>query len=127
MHGKRRGNPEADIQREIVRDLRTVLVPPFILHHSANESGGASRTAQAILKGMGVHAGFSDLLLLGPDRRVLFLEVKTKKGPQSETQKTFEADVASFGWPYEIVRSSADAIRAAVKHGFAHRIKGGVL
>lgn len=123
MQGRRRGNPEADIQRQIVKDLTPLLRPPFILHHSANESGKASRTAQAILKGMGVHAGFSDLLLLGPERRVLFLEVKTRTGHQTPSQAEFEADVVSFGWAYEIVRSSADAIEAVVAHGFPNRIK----
>lgn len=124
MQSRRRGNPEADIQRQIVRDLHMVLVPPFILHHSANESGKASRTAQGILKGMGVWPGFSDLLLLGPSRRVLFIEVKTSTGRQNPAQREFEGDVAGFGWPYAIVRSSAEAIDAVVRHGFATRIRG---
>ena len=119
----RRQNPEADIQRQIVKDLHLVLRPPFILHHSSNEAGGASRAAQGILIGMGLHAGFSDLLLLGPDRRVLFLEVKTRTGKQHDAQVSFEADVVDFGWPYEIVRSSAEAIDAARRHGFLTRIK----
>ncbi|MBR9837050.1 MAG: VRR-NUC domain-containing protein [Rhodobacteraceae bacterium] len=123
----RRANPEADIQRVIVRDLYRVLMPPFILHHSANEGGKGSAAAQGILKGMGVYAGFSDLLLLGPRRLVLFLEVKTKTGSQSDSQLSFEADVVSFGWPYEIARSSVEAIEAAKRHGFATRIIGGQL
>lgn len=127
MQGKRRANPEADIQRAIVRDLPLVLIPPFILHHSANESGKASRTAQGILKGMGVWPGFSDLLLLGPSQRVLFLEVKAPKGQQSPSQAGFERDVAGFGWPYEIVRSSSEAMDAVVKHGFATRVRRWVL
>lgn len=119
----RRANPEADIQRQIVKDLYLVLKPPFILHHSANESGKASRSAQGILKGMGVWAGFSDLLLIGPAQRVLFLEAKTASGRQTDAQRAFQADVEAFGWPYEIVRSSDDAIAAVQRHGFATRIK----
>lgn len=120
----KRGNPEADAQRAIVRDLHLVLLPPYIVHCSVNEAGKASRTAQAILQGMGVHAGFSDLLLLGPARLVLFLEVKSRTGKPSEDQLAFRDHVKAFGWPYEIVRTSQEAISAAVAHGFRTRIKG---
>lgn len=120
----RRANPEADIQRQIVKDLHLVLLPPFVLHHSPNEAGKASRASQGILSGMGVWPGFSDLLLLGPERRVLFLETKTRIGRQNQAQVDFEAAVEDFGWPYEIVRSSPDAIAAAQRHGFATRIRG---
>lgn len=119
MH--RRQNPEADIQRLIVRDLHRLLRPPFIIHHSANEGGKGSRRAQGILTGMGVWPGFSDLLLLFPERRLLFLEVKSARGQQHDAQRTFESDVAAFGWPYEVVRSSAEAFDAVRKHGLPTR------
>ena len=112
----KRGNPEADAQRAIVRDLHLELLPPYIVHCSVNEAGKASRTAQGM--------GFSDLLLLGPARLVLFLEVKSRTGQPSEDQLTFRDDVKAFGWPYEIVRTSQEAISAAVAHGFRTRIKG---
>ncbi|MCP4243928.1 MAG: VRR-NUC domain-containing protein [bacterium] len=118
-----RRHEEAEIQKGIVRDLSQVLLPPFILHHSANEGGKGSKAAQGILKAMGVYAGFSDLLLLGPERRGLFLEVKTKAGRQHPTQISFEQQVGEFGWPYEVVRSSVEAIDAVVRHGFPTRIK----
>ena len=46
---KRRGTPEADFQRALVRDLRAILLPPFVLHHSANEvrRGGRFRRDHA--------------------------------------------------------------------------------
>lgn len=53
---KRRGTPEADFQRALVRDLRAILLPPFVLHHSANEvrrGGREGRIAQGIAEGMG--------------------------------------------------------------------------
>ena len=34
---KRRGNPEADLQRVVVSTLRQVLPKGFVVHHSANE------------------------------------------------------------------------------------------
>lgn len=119
----RRRTPEADIQRSIVKDLPALLDRPFILHHSANESGKASRAAQGILTGMGVHAGFSDLLILAPERRALFLEVKAGRNTQSAAQRDFQADVEAFGWHYATVWSVLDAIDAAVRYGFATRVR----
>ena len=52
---KKRGTPEADIQRAIVSFLRAVLPKGSIIHHAVNEiaSGGrAGHMRQAILVGM---------------------------------------------------------------------------
>ncbi len=127
----RRSNPEAEIQRGIVRDVRRLMLPPFFLHHSANEvrgGGEAARKRQGILLGMGIHPGFSDLLLgqscgewSGP--RLLFLEVKSKTGQLSEAEKEFQDLVTAMGWPYEVVRSSLDAIDAISRHGLRSRVK----
>ena len=130
----RRGNPEADAQRAIVVDLRRLLLPPFFVHHSANEvrgGGEQARRRQAILLGMGIHPGFSDLLVgqklaAWPHPRLLFLEVKSKTGPLSENEKKFRSLVMDMGWPFEIARSTPDALGAVLKHGFATRIKGGL-
>lgn len=123
---RRRGNPEADIQRVIVKDLRLLLSPPpqCILHHSANESGKASRTAQAILVGMGVFPGFSDLIALGPNRAACFLEVKSKAGRQTSAQKEFEEAVEAMGWVYAVVRSTDDCIEPLRRAGIPLRIRG---
>ena len=61
----RRRTPEADAQRAIVQALRVVLPRGSIVHHAANEITSGDRRAklrQAILVGMGVHAGFADLI-----------------------------------------------------------------
>ena len=110
----RRGNPEADIQRAIVRDLRA-LVPGAIIHHSANEvrGGGAkARNQQAILVGMGVHRGFADLVVLSGGR-VLFIEVKSATGRLTEAQEAFRDAVQAEGHAWALCRSSDDAINAA--------------
>jgi hypothetical protein len=72
------GAPEADLQRSVV-------------HHSANEVSGGGPTArrrQGILEGMGVHAGFADLIVLS-EGRVLFLELKSKHGALRVGQAEF--------------------------------------
>lgn len=117
---RKRKNPEADIQRGIVRDLRAVLPAYAVLHHSPNEQ--TNKTRQAILVGMGVHPGFADLTLLS-EGRVLFLEVKSKTGRQTLDQKHFQQLMEKQGHGYEIVRSTADALAALAKHGFKTRIK----
>ncbi len=77
----RRGTPEADLQRAVVQALRIALPRSAIIHHCANEvteAGPRGAKRQAILVGMGVHAGFADLMVLS-DGRVLFLELKAPK------------------------------------------------
>ncbi len=74
----RRGTPEADLQRAVVQALRVALPRTAIIHHCANEvteAGPRGAKRQAILVGMGVHAGFADLMVIS-DARVLFLELK---------------------------------------------------
>lgn len=122
---RRRSNPEADIQRDIVRFLRSVLPPGAIVHHSANEvrgEGEAARKAQGIATGMGVHAGFSDLVVIS-EGRVLFLEVKSKTGRLRDSQAAFRDDVRAQGFPWALVRSVDDALGALAAHGFRTRIR----
>lgn len=124
----RRGTPEADAQREIVHAMRQVLPRGCIVHHSANETRGdgvRARAAQAMLVGMGVYPGFSDLVVLAPERRVLFLEVKSKTGTQSAAQLDFHVEVQALGWPYEVVRTSNEAIGALLRHGIPTLIRSG--
>ena len=53
---------------------------------------------------MGVLSGVSDLVLV-LDSKVLFIELKTETGNQSETQKKFENNVSKLGHEYHICRS----------------------
>ena len=55
----------------------------------------------------GLLPGVADLIVLIPNV-VLFIEVKTEKGIQSEKQKAFENKVKALGFRYEIVRSLKD-------------------
>ncbi len=120
-----RRTPEADIQRAIVHTLRIVLPRDAIIHHSANEVGAGSKAArqrQAILTGMGVVAGFPDLIVL-TGGRVLFLEVKSPTGRLSPAQREFRDKVQAqdFGWA--LVRSVEDALGALADHGITTRVQ----
>lgn len=123
---KKRGTPEADIQRAIVSLLRAVLPKGSIVHHAANEiaSGGrAGRARQAILVGMGVHPGFADLVVLSQGK-VMFLEVKSSTGRLRPAQEAFRDAVTQQGFCWALVRSVDDALAALRQHGFATRMAG---
>lgn len=121
---KRRGTPEADLQRTVVQALRFALPRTAIIHHCANEvtePGPRGAKRQAILVGMGVHPGFADLMALC-DGRVLFLELKSSKGRLSPDQEAFRDAVTTQGHGWALVRSLDDALGALADHGFTTRV-----
>ena len=120
----RRGTPEADLQRAVVQALRIALPRAAIIHHCANEAteaGPRGAKRQAILVGMGVHAGFADLMVLC-DGRVLFLELKAPKGRLRPEQEAFRDAVLAQGFGWALVRSLDDAPGALADQGFTTRI-----
>lgn len=84
----------------------------LLLHHSPN--GGYRTVAEgAAFKRMGTRAGFPDLILLVPRGGCPFLciEMKTKQGRQSDTQKAYQQAVEGIGARYEVVRTAEDFIK----------------
>lgn len=121
---KRRGTPEADLQRAVVTALRFALPRTAIIQHCANEvtePGPRGAKRQAILAGMGVHPGFADLMVLC-DGRVLFLELKSLKGKLSPDQEVFRDAVLAQDHGWALVRSLDDALGALADHGFTTRV-----
>jgi len=121
----RRTTPEADAQRAIVQALRFALPRDAIVHHCANEvteAGPRGARHQAILVGMGVHAGFADLIVISGGR-ILFLEVKSQTGRLRKSQEVFRNTVVSQGFGWALVRSVDDALGALADHGFTSRVK----
>lgn len=121
---KRRGTPEADLQRAVVVALRFALPKGAIVHHCANEvteTGPRGARRQAILVGMGVFPGFADLIVLC-DGRVLFLELKSAKGRLSPAQEGFRNAVLALGFDWALVRNLDDALGALADHGFTTRV-----
>ena len=121
---KRRGTPEADLQRAVVTALRFALPKGAIIHHCANEvteAGPRGAKRQAILVGMGVQSGFADLIILC-EGKVLFLELKSLKGRLSSAQEAFRDAVLAQGFGWALVRSLDDALGALADHGFTTRV-----
>ena len=121
----RRSTPEADAQRAIVQALRFALPRDAIVHHAANEIVAGDRRGQirqSILVGMGVHAGFADLIVISGGR-VLFLEVKSQTGRLRKSQEVFRDTVCAQGFGWALVRSVDDALGALADHGFTSRVQ----
>jgi hypothetical protein len=122
---RRPGTPEADFQRSLVRDLRAILLPPYVLHHSANEvrrGRREGRIAQGIAEGMGVHPGFSDLILLSA-KQTVFLELKSATGALSDAQAEFRDFVKGQGHGWALIRTLDDALAALRAFGIPMRIR----
>lgn len=78
----------------------------LLLHHSPN--GGRRTTLEAArFKQMGTRKGFPDLILLFPNAKyhALFMELKSRKGVQRESQKQYQSAVEQMGYKYEIIRN----------------------
>ena len=119
----RRSAPEADAQRAIVQALRFALPRDAIVHHCANEvteAGPRGAKRQAILVGVGVHAGFADLIVIFGGR-VLFLEVKSPSGRLRKSQEVFRDTIVTQGFGWALVRSVDDALGALADNGFTSR------
>jgi len=88
---------EATIQKEIVNycELNKILI--FCVPNEATRSNSK-------FIGMGVLPGVSDLILV-LQNKVIFVELKTHKGIQSEKQKEFEIKIYNLGHQYILIRS----------------------
>lgn len=98
---------ESEIQKSIVVWFRAHY-PRYII--AAIPNGGYRNAREAaIMKSEGVLAGFSDLIVIAQGK-ILFVEIKTAKGKQSERQKYFQKSVEALGFPYAVCRSLADFV-----------------
>tara|TARA_R110002096_G_scaffold217142_2_gene405162 strand:+ start:664 stop:1008 length:345 start_codon:yes stop_codon:yes gene_type:complete len=98
---------EALIQQEIVVWFKNNYClkhhePQAVIFSVPNEREGYQIMRKLLLTGL--MSGVSDLIII-LEGRVLFIEVKTKTGTQSKTQKSFQKKVERLGFPYYLVRS----------------------
>jgi hypothetical protein len=100
-------HPEHEIQISIVQYLRARGLTVFSVPGEAAGSGRQAMLRTSRMKKAGLLPGVSDLVLMLPGR-VLFLEVKTKTGRQSEHQRDFQRIAEDLGHDYRLVRSVDD-------------------
>nr|DAQ40644.1 MAG TPA: Nuclease [Caudoviricetes sp.] len=100
---------ESKIQQAVVRWFR-LQYPKYII--AAVPNGGYRNTKEAaIMQREGILAGFSDLMIIA-QHNVLFVEMKTKDGLQSDKQKEFQNKVSRLGFEYIICRSFEQSVLA---------------
>jgi len=100
---------EAKIQQEIVQHYRFNYYKKGLIFSVPNERAGGYLAMKGPLL-TGLLSGVSDLIVV-EETRVLFVEVKTAIGRQSEKQKKFENNIKSLGYKYHLVRSLEDFIK----------------
>lgn len=100
---------ESKIQQAVVQWFR-LQYPKYII--AAVPNGGYRNSKEAaIMQREGVLSGFSDLIVIA-QRNVLFMEMKTPKGLQSDKQKEFQNKVSRLGFEYVICRSFEQSVLA---------------
>ncbi len=105
---RRRRRPEDELQRALVQHLRTRPADGLVWFHVPNQ-GFRRRIEAAILKGLGVQAGVSDLIFLHRGR-FLALELKAKGGKPTPEQVDFLARVTLGGGVARCVDDLDEAI-----------------
>ena len=101
---------ESKIQQSCVTWFRHQY-PDYILFAIPN-GGKRGKIEASIMKGEGVLAGVADLFFAMPSgvSHGLFIEIKTEKGRQSNSQKIFEEKALMIGYDYKICRSMDEFI-----------------
>jgi hypothetical protein len=101
---------ESQLQSAIVQILRFNNILVFSIPNGIffNALGKSKFTYMNKLKREGFLAGASDLVIL-TKKQPYFVEIKTKNGKQSDTQKLFQENVKKLGYQYLIWRSHEDA------------------
>ena len=101
----KRNRPEQAIQRAVVEYLKLMENLGELTFFHVPNGGRRTRTEARIFKGLGVRAGVPDLVLMFPDGRTAFIEVKAATGRLSAKQKEFKNTAEYFGFPYAECRA----------------------
>lgn len=101
----KREAPERAVQIAIINRLALYGVECWSIPNEARRSIVAGR----MMKAAGLTPGAPDLICIGPEGRVAFLEVKAPKGVVSERQADVHERLRRKGHVVAVVRSQDDA------------------
>lgn len=106
---KPRSHPEQSLQIHVANLLTWLVIdtPWTAIGH-----GGGGKQRGMILKGMGVHAGWPDLMLIHR-ATPYFIELKAEKGVLSAAQKAVHEQIALAGGVVAVCRS-IDQVRSTL-------------
>lgn len=114
-----RRNVEQQFQIQVARYLSLALRPPTIW--TAFPAGGGGKVRGALLKAMGLKAGWPDVIVMHGFRTrttvLLGIELKVGKGRQSPEQKAVMAAFQAAGALYKVCRSLDDVEWALMDAG----------
>lgn len=99
--------PEQALQVSVAAFLDRAI-PDLFWFHVPNSSGNRGARLGGILKAMGVKAGVPDIIVLLPNARVGFLELKAGRGGLSPAQAEFKSYAQERGYPWALIRSLED-------------------
>ena len=94
--------PEQTLQRGVVQYLTLMENMGELSFFHVPNGGKRSKVEAAIFKGLGVRAGVSDLVLLFPDARSAFIELKSPGGKLSSSQNQFRSQVEGLGFQFAV-------------------------
>jgi len=100
---------EEETHRAVAKLLRRWKNPGWLANHFPAGELRDKATAGK-LKGMGLVPGWADFVLIGPDGRHYWLELKRGSAPLSEAQKEFRDGMWERGVAYAVARSLDEAI-----------------
>lgn len=108
-----RRDDEHDLQCACVHWFRLTYPSISTLLFAVPNGGARNMITGAKLKAEGVTAGVADLILLVPHKKPVFLELKTKIGRQSDSQKEWQNAVVNAGYAYHVIRTLDEFITIA--------------
>ena len=100
---------ESKIQQQIVEYFNNTYClknhnPRGLIFSIPN--GGTRNKLEAItLKATGLLAGVSDLIVILPNKKLIFVEIKTDIGKMSDKQIDFKKRVEALGFEYLLIKS----------------------
>jgi len=94
--------PEQELQIQVAAFMDRI--PGLLFWHTPN-GGGRSKVEASILKAMGVKPGVPDLIVLLPNGKVGFIELKAGKGVASPAQRQMMGELRARGCPCVEARS----------------------
>lgn len=109
---------ESKLQQACVRWFNLQYPHWRMLLFAVPNGGSRSLTEAVRFKKEGVVPGVSDLILLVPNSKmqILCVEMKTRRGQQTENQKFFQISIENSGNKYAVCRSFDDFVAIVKNH-----------
>lgn len=117
---RKRNRPEQKLQIAAVNYLNASLPKDWRVVHVPNgvaAQGKKAKIANSIRKAMGVRAGFTDLIILGPPNRFVVAEAKFGRGELSDDQEEWRDWFLSIGAPWFVFRTIEELVAGCVDAG----------